>query len=58
MKYKITRAFIVYQNGHKDTLENEIETNDLETERDRLTAQFNCKTVYFTFTEKSYGPVH
>ena len=51
MKYKIIRAFIVYHNGNKDTLEGEFETNDIEFERKRLIAEFNCKTVYFTFTE-------
>ena len=52
MKYKITRTFIVYQNGQKDTLENEIETNDLEAERIRLLDEFKCKSVYFTFQEQ------
>lgn len=51
MKYKIIRAFIVYMNGQKDIMENEFETNDLEAERSRLIAEFNCKAVYFTFTE-------
>ena len=51
MKYKIIRAFIVYPSGQKDTMENEFETNDLGAERSRLTKEFNCKAVYFTFTE-------
>lgn len=51
MKYKIIRAFIVYLSGQKDIMENEFETNDLEAEHSRLTAEFNCKAVYFTFQE-------
>jgi len=53
MKYKIIRAFIVYTSGNKDTLEKEHETDDLEAERTRLTEKYNCKNVYFTFTEMS-----
>lgn len=52
MKYKILKAFIVFENGQKDIMENEYETNDIEAERKRLISEFNCKTVYFTFAEQ------
>jgi hypothetical protein len=57
MKYKIIRAFIVYHNGNKDTLEGEFETNDLEAERITLIAKYNCKNVYFTFTEQPMNAI-
>ena len=53
MKYKIIRSFIVYQSGQKDIMENIFETNDLEIERERLKKEFNCKNVYFTFSENN-----
>lgn len=56
MKYKISRTSIVYENGLKDTMDNEFETNNLEVERSRLLAEFNCKTVYFTFSENIIVP--
>lgn len=56
MKYKISRTSIVYENGLKDTMDNEFETNNLEAERIRLKDEFNCKTVYFTFSENIIVP--
>lgn len=56
MKYKIIRSFIVYENGMKDTMENEFETDNLEDERKRLSEEFNCKYVYFTFSENKEPP--
>lgn len=56
MKYKISRTFIVHENGMKDTMENEFGTNNLEDERSRLMKEFACKYVYFTFEENVLIP--
>jgi len=52
-KYLITKSILIYTLGRKDILENQIETDNLEIERERIKKEFDCVTVYFTFTEKS-----
>jgi hypothetical protein len=52
-KYRITRATLHYEGGKKDIIQSSIFTDDIEDERKRLKAEFNCEKVSFRIYDYS-----
>jgi len=55
--YVITKATLKMVNGDKLVLKERVETENIETYREKLQEKYVCKSILFVFEEKTLDPV-